>query len=161
MIKPLRKDEQKTHFNPLDFIYYSRGSVIPAVLAAAKHCYPRCGFEHCAALASAWLRKQRSGRERTACFFKLYGRDREGANLYVLCTAVPPLLVERTLSGLAAALYEGGRLIVVSPLPGWRYKRRRGGPAADSCSLASFWTEIEAAVTRARLQASIPVNERL
>ena len=133
---------------------------MPAVLAAAKHCYPQCGLERCAALASAWLREQDPGSESAGYWLKLYSRDRDGANLYVLCAAVPPILVERTLSGLAAVLYATGRLIVVSSLPvfRWRYKRRKGRLPVNSRGLNGFWIEIEAAVTQARLQASVLVN---
>lgn len=150
----------------MDYLYYSRGSIVPALLAAVRHRHPADGLRQCARRASAWW-KEHSPVEAAAVFYKFYDYDTNGSGLYIISAAVPPSLVERTLSGLGALVRGEGRLIVISSLPVFRWdyvaKLSTTGPVpASRRALAAFWMEIGAAVAQARLQAAaVLVNNEL
>ncbi|MEW5784760.1 MAG: hypothetical protein AB1767_06775 [Bacillota bacterium] len=138
---------------------------MPALLAAVRHRYPADSLRQCTGRASAWW-KERAPNEATAVLYQFYDYDANGSGLYILSAAVPPSLVERTLSGLTALLKGEGQSMVISALPAFRWDRGRNRPAGPLSGsyrgLNAFWTEIGAAVAQARLQAAaVLVNNEL
>ncbi len=142
----------------MKIIYYSRGSVIPALLAAVKHQNPATTREQVLQQAFGWWSEQNL-EEQNVLLLSL-GKSTEGVDLYVMSSPIPPSLVERTLANLAGLIRddrEAGDLTLVSALP----FSRSGEKGADTRSpatwqkLSAMWPEIEAAVNQAQLQISL------
>jgi hypothetical protein len=142
----------------MKIIYYSRGSLIPALFCAAKHNKPDSTPEQTLQGVQAWLKAHRL--EQKKVLLLPYGEGAAGVSLFVMTAAAPPGLVERTLANLFSLL-EGGAapepFVLVSSLP-----FSRSGSADEQAALAqskqklqALWPEIGAAVKQARLQIAL------
>lgn len=142
----------------MKIIYYSRGSLIPALFCAAKHKHPDSTPEQTLQCVQRWLDAPRRGNKEVLLL--PYGDAEADVSLYVMTAAAPPGLVERTLANLFS-LMEGGAVqetfFLVSSLP-----FSRSGSAGEQAALArskrklrALWPEIGAAVKQARLQIAL------
>lgn len=135
-------------------VYYCRGSIIPALLAAATHRHAGTTPEEGLARAAAWLERMPPQISGAVCLFY---DSAAGAAVYAASAAAPPELVEKTLASACALTgkNEKGRLIFAGvPRPGC-LRRMETGPAGmlkRRHRLIGFWPEIAAAVEQVRLQ---------
>ncbi len=141
----------------LKIIYYSRGTLIPALFCAEKHCRPASTPEQTLRRVQQWLADH--GGDVGSAALLPYGNGGEGVSLYVMTASAPPGLVERTLSNLFRLLGRGDAdpFILVSSLPLSRSgsAARQTGLVLSPKKLRALWPEIEAAVQQARLQIAL------
>lgn len=139
-------------------VYYSRGSALPALLAAIKHCRPALLLPQARSEASAWRRRHYPAGE-PPFFLKQFGSTFEGDLLYLMTASVPPPLIKRTFDGFYALLKgEGDAGLLLAPLPSWHC--RQGLRSMSPRREAAFWLEIEAVVEQTRLQVELIDKKR-
>ncbi len=142
----------------MKIIYYSRGSLIPAVFCAEKHKHPDSNLEQTLKSVQAWLQAHRRAAKEVALLS--YGEGAADISLYVMTSAAPAGLVERTLTNLFSLL-EGDSapepFVLVSSLPFSRSNRpdEQAALAKSPRKLRALWPEIGAAVKQARLQIAL------
>lgn len=132
-------------------VYYSRGSLFPALLAALKHCRPSLEPEQAWPAAASWIREnQPPGGE--PLFLKKFAEDERGDIICPAAAGVPGELLKRTLQGLGGLLGNGGGLLAACYPLCWsrRWEQGCGSGRKKAC-----WQEIEALVERSRLQAEL------
>jgi len=139
----------------MKIIYYSRGSLVLALLCAEKQLHPDSTLEY--ALQRVQDRYSSQIDQKSKVLLLPYKEDAAEIKLYVLTASAPPWLVERTLTSvhsLLAAENKPDPFVMVSSLPFFCYKSR-----SDQADLRRFrtklkhlWPEIRAAVEQARLQ---------
>jgi len=140
----------------LKIIYYSRGSLIPALFCAEKHCRPASTPEQTLRRVQQWLADH--GGDAGPVTLLPYENEGESTSIYIMTASAPPGLVERTLSNLFRLLDRGDpdSFILVSSLPFSRSSAaRQAGLILSPKKLRALWPEIEAAVQQARLQIAL------
>ncbi len=128
-------------------LYYSTGSIYPALLASLKHCYPALSPEQADLQAAGWL-KEKIG-DRQPPLLTVFGESSGGELVCLASARVPPPLLGRILSSFGALLGNSPgapTLLPAGPLPPMP-RRQRGR--------SDFWREIEARVEQARLQLEL------
>ena len=142
----------------MNIVYYSRGSLIPALFCAEKHHRPDGSSDQTYHHVRQWLLQQ--NHEPDEVLLLPYKNGEEGVPLYVMTAAAPQGLVERTLSNLFALLQpqkEPDPFVLVSSLP-FSCSSSSGEQAQLACfrkKLIKLWPEIGAAVSQARLQIAL------
>ena len=122
-------------------IYYSRNTLLPALLAAALHCRPSLDFAQGLALVGKAHELQGS----LQAGIKHYADCADGTGVFAMTFTAPPLLVENTLHSLLPLLGgTAGQLLLVSARPG-------GGRRLSDLEMRGMWAEVCAAVKKARL----------
>ncbi len=128
-------------------VYYSRGSVVPALLAAALHRDPEISLEQGLRCAAVW--KTTHLPEEASVMLKPFSRLEGGYILFVATANAAPGLVERTLMAVDHLFPRGGtNRLLVAPLPGFRRPRRE-------IEAGTLWPEITAVVGQVRLQLAL------
>lgn len=146
----------------MKIIYYSRGSLIPALFCAAKHKDLDSTPEQTLKSVQSWLKAHRQKPKEVVLL--PFGDGAADLPLYVMTAAAPPGLVERTLANLFSLLKGGSApepFVLISSLPFSRSGStdEQAALAQTESKLRALWPEIMAAVKQARLQ--ITLMERL
>lgn len=132
----------------ISVIYYSQRSLVPALMAAIRHCRPDISFTDCIVYARHHLSGKSSGRD--AVYLTLLGNGAGGETVYAATTAdAPSILVERTLVDFLE-IAGGGRVrcIVGTGLP--RVCRCIFGPCRHKNAVQ--WREIATQVEQLKLR---------
>src|SRR5690554_417774 len=105
-------------------IYYSRYTLIPALLAAALHCHPAINLTRALTLVADKADTPAGG---LRAGIQHYAHCADGTGIFVMTFTAPPLLVENSLNSLFPLLEDSpGRLLLIPA--------RQGGGRARSAS---------------------------